>query len=139
VIVLDTNVLSALMQRRPPVVVIDWVDRQPTMSLWTTTVTVFEIEYGLKRMARGKRRRGLEAAFRAMLAEDLDGRVLSFDVPAALAAGEISVAREKEGRPVEVRDVMIAGIARSRRATVATRNIGHFDGSCPVVDPWAGA
>jgi len=67
------------------------------------------------------------------------GRVLSFDVPAALAAGEISVAREKEGRPVEVRDVMIAGIARSRRATVATRNIGHFDGSCPVVDPWAGA
>ena len=32
---------------------------------------------------------------------------------------------------------LIAGIALARRATIATRNTGHFDGlDVPVVNPW---
>ena len=35
------------------------------------------------------------------------------------------------------RDTQIAGIALSRRATLATRNMRHFqDLRVPVVDPW---
>ena len=47
--------------------------------------------------------------------------------------------RTRSGRPREVRDTMIAGIALAQRATLATRNTRHFDDlSVPVINPWQG-
>lgn len=135
-ILLDTNVLSALMQRTPPQVVIDWLDAQAARSIWTTTVTVFEVEYGIARLPDGRRRTALETAFREVISEDLEGRILPFDVPAAIAAGQLSAALARTGRTVDVRDVQIAGIARARKAVVATRNVRHFADACKTVDPW---
>ena len=138
-IILETNVLSAVMQREPPEEVIGWLDRQPASSIWTTAITVFEIEYGLHRLPEGKRRTRLVDAFRALMVEDLGGRILPFDARAALAAGVISAALEAAGKRVEVRDVQIAGIARARQASLATRNVKYFEGACAVVDPWQAA
>ena len=135
-IILDTNVLSAVMQKTPPEAVIAWLNRQPASSIWTSAVTVFEIEFGLHRLPAGKRRSGLEEAFRAVMTEDLGGRILAFDAKAALAAGAISALLEAEGRAVEVRDVQIAGIARARDAVVATRNAKHFERMCTITNPW---
>ncbi|MGH7911700.1 MAG: hypothetical protein ACREQM_21695 [Candidatus Dormibacteraceae bacterium] len=68
----------------------------------------------------------------------LEARVHPFDQDAALAAGKIAAGRRQAGRTVEIRDVEIAGIAATRRATVATRNVRHFEGfGVDVVDPWA--
>ncbi len=138
-IVLDTNVLSAAMQSKPPEAVISWLDRQPATSVWTTAVTVFEIEFGLQRLPEGRRRDGLEEAFREVMVEDLGGRILAFDAQAALAAGSISAALQADGKTVDVRDVLIAGIVRARRATLATRNVRHFEGACLFVNPWEDA
>jgi predicted nucleic acid-binding protein len=138
VILLDTNVLSALMRREPDHTVVAWLDDQPAESIWTTTITVFEVRTGIELLEQGRRRRQLEQAFVELLAEDLGGRVQSFDQPAALAAASIAAARQRAGRPVEVRDVQIAGIATARRATLATRNTHHFDGiGVELVDPWS--
>ena len=46
-ILLDTNVLSALMRSEPEAVVVEWLDAQPSESIWTTSVTVFEIRTGM--------------------------------------------------------------------------------------------
>jgi toxin FitB len=44
------------------------------------------------------------------------------------------------GCPVDMRDTFIAGIALARRATLATRNLRHFDDlSISVINPWDGA
>jgi hypothetical protein len=137
VILLDTNVLSAIMQGVPDTSVVSWLDRQPSESVWTTAVTVFEVRFGLEILTKGRRRQRLEAAFAQALAEDLEGRVLPFDDTAAEAAGALAARRCQAGRPVENRDVQIAGIAASRRATLATRNTRHFEGlGLTLVDPW---
>lgn len=138
-IVLDTNVLSAVMQNDPPQAVVSWLDRQPASSVWTTAITVFEIEFGLQRLPQGKRRVALEEAFRAVMAEDLGGRILTFDAEAAFAAGAISAALQAVGNTVEFRDVLIAGTVRTRQAVLATRNVKHFARSCDVVNPWEDA
>jgi len=136
-ILLDTNVLSALMRGTPDPVVVQWLDNQPTESIWTTSVTVFEIRTGIELLVPSRRRRRLDDMFTQLLAEDLDGRVQSFDLTAALAAGTIAASRQRRGRSVEIRDVQIAGIAASRHATVATRNTPHFDGAgIELVNPW---
>ena len=71
---------------------------------------------------------------------DLENRVVQFDSSAASQAVQIAAGRKGRGRPVDIRDTFIAGIVLARRATLATRNLRHFD-DLPVnlVDPWAGA
>jgi predicted nucleic acid-binding protein len=135
VIVLDTNVLSALMRGERQVV--DWMDRQAAESVWTTSVTLFEARVGLALLPRGRRRSALESSFARVIDEDLEGRVLDFDGAAASEAAPLAAERQKAGRPVEIRDTLIAGIALARRGTIATRNVRHFaDLKVPVVDPW---
>ena len=136
-IILDTNVLSALMRKEPDEAVVRWLDRQPPESIWITTITLFESRLGLALLPAGRRRRLLETAFDKLLAEDLENRVLDFDSAAASQAAAIAADRQAAGRPVDMRDTQIAGIAVARRATIATRNARHFEGlRVPVVDPW---
>ena len=117
-IILDTDVLSGLM--RPETVVIEWLDRQPRTSVWTTTVNVLEVRYGLAIMPAGRRQLRRSAEFECVIEEDLERRVLTFDFEAAAQAASLMARRHLAGRPRELRDTMIAGIAQAQRATLAT-------------------
>lgn len=136
-IVLDTNVLSALMRTSPDAVVVEWLDKQPADSVWLTSITVFEARFGLALLPKGKRRSRLEREFDRVLTEDLANRVLALDEMAAETAAQLAADRRRAGRPVDLRDTLIAGMAQARRATIATRNVRHFeDLDVPVVNPW---
>ena len=104
---------------------LSWLDRQPLTSVWTTTITVFEIHYGLAILPLGRRRRDRQRAFERLVDEKLEGRVLPFDRPAAEAAAALMEARHRAGQLREARDTMIAGIALAQRATLATCNLRH--------------
>ena len=136
-IILDTNVLSTLMHMKPETSVVAWVDRQPAESVWITSITLFETRLGLALLPAGRRRQTLQAAFAQLLEEDLENRVLDFDSAAATEAAALAAERQRIGRPVDMRDTQIAGIALARRATLATRNVRHFaDLKVPIVNPW---
>jgi len=135
-IILDTNVLSALMRHTPDKNVIVWLDRQPRTSVWTTSVTILEVRFGLQIMPLGKKRTVLIQAFESVL-DVIGHRVASFDAAAAQQAGDPMASRQKKGRPGDLRDTMIAGIVLAHHATLATRNVTHFeDLSVPVINPW---
>jgi predicted nucleic acid-binding protein len=135
-IILDTNVLSTLMQKTPDQSVVAWLDQQPRTSIWTTSVTVLEIRFGLQIMPSGKRRSTLLQAFEDLL-DKIGQRVAPFDVAAAAQAGDLMASRSKKGRPGELRDSMIAGIALAQHATLATRNTTHFDDTeVSLINPW---
>lgn len=137
-ILLDTNVVSALMRRDTDNAVVAWLNDQPAESIWTTSVTVFEVRLGLEILDVGRRRRALEQAFDDLLRLDLQNRIQPFDDPAASAAASIAAKQRRSGRTVDIRDVQIAGIARARKATLATRNTRHFTGTgVPLIDPWS--
>jgi predicted nucleic acid-binding protein len=136
-IILDTNVLSALMQVQPDPQVVAWLDAQAAESIWLSSITVFEARYGLALLADGQRKQQLQERFDGLLQQDLENRLLPFDASAATQAATLAADRKAHGRPVDMRDTFIAGIAMARRATIATRNTRHFDGlTVPVVNPW---
>ena len=136
-IVIDTNVLSALMREVPVRPVVEWLDRQAAESIWITSITLFEARLGLALLPKGRRRKALEAAFDKLLVEDLEGRVLDFDQPAAEAAAQLAAGRQRAGHTIDMRDTQIAGIVIARRAELATRNIRHFsDLNVDVINPW---
>lgn len=136
-IVLDTNVLSALIQQQPDPQIVAWLDDQPAESIWLNSITLFEARYGLALPASDQRKNMLQERFEELLQYDLQNRVLLFDANAATQAAQLAAARKARGRPVDMRDTFIAGIALARRATLATRNVRHFDDlSVPVANPW---
>jgi toxin FitB len=137
-VVLDTNVLSELMQQRANPVVQRWLDRQAELSVWTTSITIFEIRYGIELLPRSRRRASLEAEFERLIEDDIQGRIVPFDAQAATVAAGLMAERQRTGRSGDLRDTMIAGIVIASHATLATRNMRHFDDlSVPVVGPWA--
>jgi toxin FitB len=136
-IILDTNVLSALMRQVPDEQVVVWLDKQPRTSIWTTSVSVLEVRFGLQIMPVGKRRSLLIQAFGALL-DKIGQRVAAFDTAAAQQAGDLMASRQKKGRRGDLRDTMIAGIVLAHRATLATRNTTHFDDlAVRLVNPWS--
>ena len=139
-IVLDTNVLSALMRVDPDRAVVRWLNGLAAESIWTTSITLLEVQFGLDVLPDGERKTALQNAFHQAVYEDMQGRILDFDAPAAAAAGTIAARQRALGRPVDMRDAQIAGIIAARRATLATRNIRHFaDTGLALVDPWGAA
>jgi toxin FitB len=136
-IVLDTNVLSELMRPRPSAAVVQWIEKQPAMELFTTVLTEAEIFYGIELTAKGKRRDGLLAAAEAIFAEDLAGHVLGFDSDAARAFARIAARRRTLGNPISQSDAQIAAVAQVHGAALATRNVADFE-ECDVrlIDPW---
>lgn len=138
--VLDTNVLSAVMGSQPIPEVAAWVAAQPEERLFTTTVCQAEILAGVGIMPEGRRRRGLEAAAKAIFANVFDGRILPFDEESAEFYAEIFAARKHAGKPTATADLMIAAIARARGADMVTRNTADFeDCGLTLLNPWEAA
>ena len=126
------------MQSIPEPLVVEWLDEQPAESVWITSITLFEARLGLALLPNGRRQRTLEAAFGQLIEDDLEGRVLDFDRPAAEAAAQLAAERQRKGRTVDMRDTQIAGVVIARRARFATRNVKHFaDIRAEIVNPWA--
>jgi predicted nucleic acid-binding protein len=137
-IVLDTNVVSAMMRSPPDSTVISLLDKRDPDSIWTTSITLFEIRQGIERLPDSRRRAELEAAAQRAFDRVFAGRVLEFDSEAAHSAAVLAADRARHGRPGDFRDTLIAGIVLSRHAEFATRNVRHFaDLDVSVVDPWA--
>lgn len=62
-ILIDTNVVSEVMKIAPSTTVVQWLNNQKSSSLYVSTVTIGEIEYGLRIFPSGKRRLQLKENF----------------------------------------------------------------------------
>jgi predicted nucleic acid-binding protein len=137
VLILDTNVVSELMRDVPNTAVTFWLDRQVRQSVWITAITVMELYHGIEILPVGRRRTGLREGLDRLTAEKIGDRIVSFDDAAAKVTAAISAERHRRGRPGDLRDGMIAGIALTTGASLATRNFRHFtDLAIELIDPW---
>ena len=138
IVILDTNVVSEPMRPSPSDAVMAWLSRKTEDGhFFVTTFTMAEILFGIELLPRGKRRDNMLAQAQATFTEDFAGRILPFDEDAARAFAAIAANRRGTGRPITDLDAQIAAIARSRGATLATRNTAEFEGcGSRLVNPW---
>lgn len=136
-IVLDTNTVSETLKPAPSETVISWLAVQQPSEIFITVITQAELLYGVESLPVGKRRLDLSYEVEKLFAEDFLGRILLFDESSARMYARIVSQRKSIGRPLSQSDAMIAAIARSRNAAVATRNTGDFeDCGVRVINPW---
>ncbi len=134
-IVVDTNVVSELLRAHPEPTVSAWLDHQ--QNLFTTSITVQELYFGLDIMPPSARRTGLVSGLEAVLTELFEDRVVPYDAASARHTAATLAFRRQRGVPMGAADAQIAGIALVHGATIATRNTRDFAGlPLTVVNPW---
>ena len=127
-ILLDTNIISELWRPQPSRLVEQWMDAQPTTTLYLSAMTIAELRYGAMRLSESKRQDAYMKAIDRLESQSFDGRILPFDRRCAAAYGSIRAVRENLGRPILAADAVIAAIAKTHGLSLTTRNLKDFEG-----------
>ena len=136
---LDTNVLSEMMRASPNASVAGFLDDTRAEGHGISAATVWEIDYGIRRLDDGKRRRDLKRMFDGVLADLFEDRVFAWNGTDAALCAEIMEERRRAGRALDDHfpDAIIASTARARDLTLVTRNVSDFkDTGLKLIDPW---
>jgi predicted nucleic acid-binding protein len=119
---LDTNVLSELLRKRPNPGVAERVRSAARTDLATSTVCVMELRYGAALHPNGP---ALWARIEAEILPRI--RIVPVTQAAAVRAGDILARLRRAGAPIGLEDVLIGATALEARLVVATRNVAHFE------------
>lgn len=128
----DANVLSEATKPDPDARIIEWL-RRHERSLAVDPIILGEIRFGILLLRRGARRAKLERWF-----EDGVGRIecIPWSAGVGLRWAELLADLRKRGRPMSVKDSLIAATAVAHDLTVATLNQRDFAPSgVGLVDP----
>jgi predicted nucleic acid-binding protein len=135
-IIVDTNVVSELMKSSPSEPVIEWVRARTGSELFTTSITLAEILYGIARLPDGRRKELLRTTASEVFAA-FEDQVLPFDSSAATHYADVVEGRDQIGLPIDGFDAQIASICRAHGASLATRNVKDFrQTDVNLIDPW---
>jgi toxin FitB len=137
---LDTNVVSELMKRRPDGRVVAWVDGTPEELLHLSVITLGEVRKGIDLLADDDPRR---AALLAWLERDVRtrfaGRILPFDHAVAERWGQLEALARKRRVTMPTVDAQLAATALHHGLTFVTRNTEDVGpAGVPVFNPWGG-
>ena len=135
-IVLDTNVVSALMKPGDHPDIAGWLNQWPERLVRTTSITIMELNYGIHRLPFGRKRRELTESLQTLRRQYLH-EAFAFDQDAAEFTATLLANAHAVGRNLDFPDTQIAGIVLANNATLATRNIRDFEGlGLKLVNPW---
>ena len=133
---LDTCVLSEFTKPRPSASVDRWLASVPDASQFVSVLTFGELEKGVTKLAKGKRRTALQRWLDDLQSRVAD-RILPVDLVVAREWGRISARCEAAGRPIPVIDALLGATAIVHGHTVVTRNTSDIArSSATIVDPW---
>ena len=136
-ILLDTNVVSEPMRRRPDYRVQEWLDAQAAETLCLSTISLSELLLGIASLPVGRRRSGLAVALEQRIVSLFEDRLIPFDVAAAEAYAKVVTLARGNGYAISIADGQIAAIAASRSYSIASRDEAPFQAAgLDVINPW---
>jgi predicted nucleic acid-binding protein len=135
-LLLDTNVVGEMSRADGDAVVHRWTMDVDLEHLFVSTISLGELAYGVAGLMTGRKKLVLEAWF-VSLREKFSGRVIDFDLEAALIWGELRAMMRARGKERPMIDLQIAAIAIRHNFAIATENTKHFEGlGLDVINPW---
>jgi toxin FitB len=117
-------------------VFVAWFDSQPQDGLFTSALTIGEIEKGISLAPASQKKLALETWLGRMRAV-FAGRILHIDDVVATTWGRLAAAGERSGRPLAAIDGLIAATALTHAFPLVTRNAADFEATgITLINPW---
>lgn len=134
--ILDTNVVSELTKPSPDINVLDWFKNCPENKMYISSLTLGEIETGIRSLNPGKRQNHL-MLWLEELQTNFKPRIISVDIIVALRWGEIRGNLKRKGINIPIIDGIIAATAVVNNAVLVTRNTKDFNfPGIELLNPW---
>jgi len=134
---LDTNVISETIRRRPNRAVISWLNQTPGEVLFVSVLTLGEIRKGIEWLGDSRRQERLRVWLEHDLPAWFEGRVLSIDLAVADRWGRLLA---EAHRSLPTIDSLLAATALRYELRLVTRNADDFKyPGLAVINPWLGA
>jgi predicted nucleic acid-binding protein len=134
---LDTNVVSEVMRKRPNARVLAWIAAQIEESLFISAITVGELRRGSLLLDNGKKRKALLRWIETGIKAEFADRILPVDTTVMECWADLETSTVKTGRRLPVMDSLLAATALAHGLTLATRNIPDFEAAgVALLDPW---
>jgi toxin FitB len=134
---LDTNVISELVRRKPEPRVTMWVEATDEMLLHLSVLTLGEIRKGIASLRDASRRVTLGAWLDSDLSVRFANRILPIDEAVADRWGRLAAKLEASNSPLPVIDGLLAATALQYNLTLVTRNVKDVTATgVPLFNPW---
>lgn len=135
---LDTNILSELRRPQPNPKVIDFIARQSLNTLFISTVTFAEIQFGIEQIMDLEKRIALETWLTTQLRPMFEGRILPINEETMLIWRRLVEQGRKQGHTFPQLDLIIAATALQYDFSVVSRDIGGYAKTgVRLLNPWA--
>jgi predicted nucleic acid-binding protein len=136
-VLLDTNVVSELVARRPDPGVISWVESQDPEGIFLSVVTIGELNRGIQKLPDTSRKRRLANWLTGDLLIRFRDRILPLDISVMMAWGSMVARIEAAGQKIPAIDSLLAATAAHYGLSLATRNVRDFKQvGIAIVNPW---
>lgn len=134
---LDTDVISELVSKKPDKKVEEWLDRLDPNTIYLSVITIGEIRKGIEKLPPSKRKDRVKEWLEGDLLIRFHGRILEITVEVMLIWGELTGRLEKAGRPIKAIDSLVASIALQGNYRLVTRNEHNFqETGVTIFNPW---
>lgn len=135
---LDTCVVSDLVEPQPNAGLLAWLAEQPEEHLFLCVVTLGEIQAGISKLPDSSRKAMLTSWVTNDLLKRFSGRILAVDTEVALTWGIKRGESAARGSLLPLADAQIAATAIVGGMTVVTRNVDDL-GRCGAMtlNPWS--
>ena len=132
---IDTNVISELVNPKPNPNVIAWFTHIPTESTFLSVITIGEIRKGVEKIKDNKKKSRLLMWLEHELLKIFDERILDISIHIADRWGRLQC---QVTRTLPAIDSLLAATALHFDMTLVTRNTDDFS-DCPgleLINPW---
>jgi predicted nucleic acid-binding protein len=135
---LDTCVVSELVNTKPELRVMQWIRSQDEENLFLSVITIGEIQKGISKLPDGrKKKKQLQNWLKNDLQERFKDRILEITIGTANVWGQVLGACENKGVTLPAIDSLIASQGIFHKMTIVTRNISDMEPSgVALFNPW---
>jgi len=134
---LDTNVISELVKKKPDSRVVDWIDGVDPLDLFISVLTFGEIKKGIERLPDSAKKATLDNWLNHDLTSRFRDRILSIDIEVMIEWGTLCSRMDSIGKPIAAIDSLLAATAINYNCCLCTRNTQDFDNSgVKLFNPW---
>jgi len=134
---LDTCVISELINKNPDPNVIQWITEAEESRLFISVLTIGEFYKGVAKLPKSKKKEKLYEWVKYDLEKRFNDRIRNFDFQSAAIWGKIQAQSKLSGKAMPAIDGMIAATGIAYNLTVVTRNTTDMEVSgVALFNPW---